>query len=211
MSERKTCVRLITGYKTTGKDTLCDWLLQDDSPYDYLIYARKGVNDLVTLLDTFGYRASYADELKKDTKEKMVKSGIIDQEFDTEKYKDSIIPGTNRSFRSFLIEELLEKNKIDPDYYTNKLELDISRNPIVTDWRYATGLPHIKSRYSCQIITIRVYRACVKVNPKQFEHELDDFATDYLFVPTRNDYNSCCKVLPQYSSYSLVYDSSKYR
>lgn len=119
----------------------------------------------------------------------------------------------------------------DPDYWC---KLSFSHLPvsalsaqsfIVTDWRYhneyeylnklvgnggiTNKLPNkLTNTLTNELITMRVFRKSVAIPPMiPSEHSLDDFATDYVFIPEQNhleELQYLCKQFPFYQDYILT-------
>lgn len=75
----------------------------------------------------------------------------------------------------------------------------------VTDWRFLSEIGHIEKCYPGCFDTSRLFDAAIRPAPPdvQSEHELDFYKTDYLLVPTIEQFPLAVKAFPQYADYKL--------
>lgn len=208
-------IRLICGYRRTGKDTLGHHLITVRGPYSWRIYYNPSsplFGEKVAFPKPPGIRLSFAGAVKKQVMQKY----HFPPDFDMEKYKDAIVrPG--KTFRDLCIEEASKMKAHDP-YYWAKIAFEpfetrgLVEVLTVTDWRfpeeyeYAIGL--------AETVTIRVYRKNVPIPEKRdgedSEHSLDHVTTDFLVVPVEGDhFEAAVEQFPQYSNFKLCFDRLK--
>ena len=178
----------LCGYAGSGKDTLASdiikgnlsrWLFTSNMHYLYL----EGYNFK---------RFSFADKLKEECE---IKYGVPKDEQDknTPKY---ILNGETVSARCIWIHEAKIQREKDISYYSKQLVHD--DNYIITDWRYPDELKYHNKE---DVITIRVFRESVDIMALDSEHQLDDYATDFLAVDSLSSLYKCKTLLPQYKNY----------
>lgn len=182
-------------------------------------------------------RVSFADNLKKSVLEWVQFPSHLDPEiFKDMSLKEiedkngiKLMDGCDRSLslRDYYRSFGQIKRSEDPDYWC---KLSFSHLPvsalsaqsfIVTDWRYHNeyeylnklvgngGIPNkLTNKLPNTLITMRVFRKSVPIPPMiPSEHNLDDFATDYVFIPEQNhleELQYLCKRFPFYQDYILT-------
>ena len=189
---------LICGYRGSGKDTLFKWLMGDET------YTFKGISynpniplDLPMTKNIS--RFAFADSLKKE-----VLLSLNLPRFNSEAYKDtpleqifnllkvSLSPDINKemTLRDVYILYAAQKKKENIDYWCEKVHENIifedenSECYIITDWRYIHEREYFLKLG--KVVTIRIYRKDVNVPNAESERNLDDFKTDWVFVPEKN-------------------------
>lgn len=226
----------VAGYRGSGKDTLYRQLLDRDYwlPFNWIIYTSEDNlnNKENPFLQLNGIkRVSFADALKKEVKEKLIKENLIDNQFDVESHKDIplVMPGTdlikkrnsgsprsnntisNKTFRDYCIQRAEEARDKNPNHWCAKVLSDVyeSENVLITDWRYPNELEYYTESQNIinkKIITCRVYRSQVPIPDKEIasEHSLDEFKTDYLLVTSEEEFTQAIKVFPLYTNYRCM-------
>jgi hypothetical protein len=160
-------VILICGYKTTGKDSLFQKLIGNNT-YNWFVYKRNEVPNLSELIkDKKLSRYGFADELKKEV-------GIFSE--------------NKEEVRHLYIQYANERRSEDINYFCRKVYikmLDDSDNDIfiITDFRFYNELYYMCARFS-KCYTIRIFRKEVEIPDINIEseHQLDDLLTDYLLI-----------------------------
>lgn len=204
-------IRLICGYTRSGKDTFARYLNSPEGKksFSWAIYYHPQ-STTTTLTEKPGYRLAFADEVKKQVLAEL----NLPSNYNIEKKKDEIIPGTGKTFRSFCIEKGCGERKKDKYYWAklafNKMESTKEDSILtITDWRFKEELTYAQE--IGQVITMRVYRKDVPipllVNPDDDpEHTLDEVSTDYLILPGENheeEFKSAQEHFPQYAGFVL--------
>lgn len=203
-------IRLICGYTRSGKDTFARYLntTEGKKSFSWAIYYHPQLTT-TTFTEEPGYRLAFADEVKKQVLAEL----NLPLNYNIEKKKNEVIPGTEKTFRSFCIDKGCGERKKDKCYWVklafDKLKPTQEGIPTITDWRFKEELTYAQN--IGEVITIRVYRKDVPipevVNPDDDpEHTLDETSTDYLIVPAKDheeEFKSAQEVFPQYKGYIL--------
>lgn len=193
-------MRLICGYRRTGKDTLCQMMSNPiKETFPWLIYTKSNINRWKLLRP--GTRRAFADNLKLRIQEQLKEAGII---FDYEAEKDSYI----FEFRGHLTtyrQECITYGRKHRELWPRILLEQCDEDTIVTDFRFPDEFYLFRSQWP-ELLTIRVFRMDVPIPPldETSEHSLDNFLTDCLFVPTPDDFTAAVKQFPQYRDYVLL-------
>jgi len=191
-------MRLICGYRRTGKDTLCQQI--NEGTISWLVYTKEGAG---VPLGAFrpGPRRAFADRLKGEVQALLKAENII---FSYEDEKDSrhfTYQGRDMTYRQLCIEHGCRMREIDPCYWIRGINSD-GEDVIVTDFRFPNEYSFPRET-DPNIITIRVFRKEVPIPPvgEPSEHSLDNFLTDLLLVPSEADFTEALKLFPQYRAY----------
>ncbi len=200
-------VKMITGYKGTGKD----YLFSDLSNYNrdtfpWIVLAKPGLeafnirtgNKKIPL-----NRVAFADSLKKKLIDSYNLPLSIDQLNDLKDTPATYI-NPQHTYRDYLIKMGKDYRDIDPDHWIKQVLINetIDSSSFITDWRFPNE-HHVLSNHF-PITTVRVFRSCVPVPIEESEHHLDSFVTDYVFLP-REDKSNLLRLFPQYDKHVQVY------
>lgn len=203
----KMVIRMITGYKRTGKDTLAAQLNGTSRiPFNWKVYRHRFVDFPIDQVLGSGPRVAFADAIKKEAIEELNRAGIY---FDYEKYKDSYsfeYCGNPFTFRQFL---QIKSQRNDPYHWCKKVIIE--PNSIITDWRSYHEYPYVAM--FGPVITIRIFRSSVPIPSYTdiSERSLDNEMTDYVLT---DDFNAFLRQFPQYEDYEDVpidLDTSKFQ
>lgn len=207
----KVCTVLITGYKRSGKDYLCDYLTGKDTPNrrPWYVFSNdcscnfRGHGILVP--NTTNKRFAFADALKEEVSE------MYNIDPTNDKTKDLPIEGSTVTPRDLYISHAAKMRSVNQDYWVDKTIEKIRgsskfnyETPIITDFRYPNEYHKIGSLGN-EVVTIRVFNSKVEVPSLDIasEHQLDNWATDYILTDTDN-LASALRHFPQYQCYSYV-------
>lgn len=216
-------IHLVVGYAGTGKDTFCRMiqhgytLAPKEFPgHWWRIYAPPGAN-----APRFGRvtRVAFADALKETVVRKIglpnrnaslnsAQSPIwpqYEKQKNTLKIKNEA--GQMVTLRQHYIEYGQKKKLEDPQYWC-KVALDPYKDQKVelfsTDTRFPVEVKYSQDNFEF-VPTYRVFRANVgiakPVPVEDPEHSLDVMQTDYLLVPSEEDFEAAVKLFPQYKDY----------
>lgn len=188
---------LICGYRRSGKDVLCNRIMQNNN-YNYYVYS----NDKQIVLSNNYIRVGLADSLKQEVNNLY----SIDV---TDSNKDNTIVINNKlvSPRDLYIEHARKMKEIDIDYWCKKAlsqYINTDKRIIVTDFRLLDEYQYITNNFS-NVVTMRIFTSSVPIPDKNIntEHNLNNFTTDYL-VLRENEFNNTVKLFPQYNNYKLI-------
>lgn len=223
MDIHKPSCLLLCSYPKTGRDTFVDNLLLFGNR-DWVIYSKdKSKNE--NYFYRLRYRLSFEDEGKKLAAQMLGLPFSID-EFD--RLKDKMIISTRllrEQLRDILAKERL-KNK-DNAYWVKKGiesanqkkidenlkdmiedEKDEMIEYIVPDFSYTYEMEYLQS-LGWNVETARFFRKEVEIPTTRDKgyHVLDQFVTDYLFLPKENHeehFSEVLKAFPQYIGYSKI-------
>jgi len=141
-------------------------------------YARSGKDSVANLLEEEkGYRRfAFADALKE-----MVASAMgFPVELFHSRQKDSLVPGSSKTYRDFLLETARVERARDLDVFSRIVSKDIlaadTNRVVITDWRYKREESFLRSFFdpaAYQIIRGRVVRPDIIPLPDETEHDLD--------------------------------------
>ena len=156
-------VYLITGYATSGKDTVG------------------------SIMERVGFRRyAFADPLKFYSSNF---HGYNIQLTQTQSGKETVVQSkqTDRSatVRQFLIDDSLRLKKLKGDNIwaeaiQEQIVADNLKYIVITDWRYRHELAYLQSTLKdAKLITIRVIRDSVKPIQDPSEHDLDGYVTNF--------------------------------
>lgn len=208
---------MITGYSGTGKDTFYKSIIGQNT----LLWECYS-NEYYKPNDPKAIRFALADELKILVAKKLG----IQYDIEIEKNKDKkMFDGNTKSFRDYLIEYSLKKRLKDPDYFCKLLIKKINEIPIInnssdilgsnnngidistktesniniyiTDWRFKNELDFFKKNFN-NVKTIRIARLGIEKINIASENSLDQFETDILVIPEKQDLIETCKYLNLY-------------
>ena len=199
-------MRIICGYRLTGKDTLYNQLnCFGDVPFNWLIYY-KDIDKLKKLMGV-GPRLAFADRLKQDVQGQLKEAGIV---FNYEAEKDTrtfLYRGQPITYRQMCIDHGLAMRNKDKDYWCRIVTEQVnSSNAIITDFRFPneyTFVQQYANDNKLPLLSIRVFRKEVPIPPvnEPSEHSLDSFQTDLLLVRDKADFIKACELFPQYRDY----------
>lgn len=201
-------MRLICGYRRTGKDTLYQQLnKQGEIPFNWRVYAAPEADHASQLawLHQKGPRAAFADELKRQVQDRLKHAGVI---FDYEAEKDTRVfefEGRKTTYRQECIDHGRRRREEDKDYWARIVLRQGGIDTIITDFRFPNEYAFIKEHVG-DVLTIRVFRGEVPIPPAEelSEHSLDPFTADLLLVVSDRDLEEACKLFPQYRTYIRI-------
>jgi len=180
---RKKLIVLI-GYRRTGKDTLCQYLIEkkDISP----LYPQFRVDSNFCIN---GKRLALADALKEEVDEYLKTRFNITEITDKDKKQFIDNPSTPaKSARDYYIEHGQKRRQQDPNYWLDlvldQINNDTEHDIIITDCRFPNELNAFKQIANRDVVTIRLYRQAVPIDDLDptSEHSLDDQPTDFLLT-----------------------------
>lgn len=200
-------IRLVCGYKRTGKDTLVKMFNQEED-FNWVVYHNPETKSHFKIEPV--KRVGFADKLREEV------NLILDisEEIDYDTFKETVVRD-NKTYRDFLIEHAAYRRGQNIDYWVeraakwNKLNNNINENTeehiMITDWRYPNESEYLR-KSGLDVITIRVFRSEVPVPPDNIisEHQLDNMDTDFLLVPranTEDEFGKACELFPQYQNF----------
>lgn len=203
--EKKKTMRLICGYRRTGKDTLYQQLNGEGQiPFNWTIYAPPGVTDL-SAFHRGGPRAAFADALKGEVQQQLRTAGVV---FDYEAEKDTRVfrfQHRDTTYRQECIDHGRRRREQDKDCWV-KIVMDAATpDTIVTDFRFPNEYDFLHQS-GHPLTTIRVFRGDVPIPDvtEPSEHSLDTFKTDFLLVLFESDFTDAVQRFPQYRDYVRV-------
>jgi hypothetical protein len=228
----KSAVFLTCGYTRTGKDTLfksvaercCCCGSPPDAAVDsceccgsppetnvWKIYSATTDSKPPTWLidDSVACRrVAFADALKHVAIKDFKLPGTF---IDYEHVKDTmILPGTSTTLRQHYINVGASKRALNPDYWCEAAlghllyrENSADELLFVTDFRFTNELEYTK-KHAGSVQTARLFRSDVPVPPAgvESEHQLDGLLTDFLLVPSKEDFDAAVKLFPQYKEFT---------
>ncbi len=186
-------ILFITGYRRTGKDTLCQQIQNKSNiPFNWTVYSSP-TTDLKfnQVLDLFcnGKRLAFADCLKQE-----VKDILGDPNLDIDKEKDRLILPDGRLLRQLLIDHGQLRRDQNPHYWIEKIIPKLEDKTIITDWRFPN---EINYPYGKKIITIRVYDKNVPIPPYGVsERDLDSFCPDFFLTRGETTFDNLVTQFP---------------
>lgn len=206
----------VTGYKRVGKDTFYDFLsgkIDSGKQYSYNVYCnpeqKSSVNILRKYMNNEISRFAFADELKREVLQRFdvsVTDSNKDQEISNNFLRSEKLK-TNRDLLKFW--GSFRKNS-NANYWSqcvlDKIRSKNPSYPLITDWRYLDEYLYFREMNpQTQIVTIRLFRADNPIPPKAdiSEHDLDDFETDVLLVPSEKDFDIATEIFPFMRNYQL--------
>jgi hypothetical protein len=185
------------GYKRTGKTTFCSNLAQYRFEYDWQIYCAhedvgKTKHRLLSFVDSD--TGAFADAIKSRVRFDLGYLG------DFEKDKDTLFIG-GKLLRQHLIDTGATGRAWNQGYWVNQLLLAHAnaKRLIVSDFRFKNEYYYAPATP----FTVRLFRSDVPVPAPDIgsEHDLDQFRTNAVLVPSERDFEQCCDYFPMYSSY----------
>lgn len=220
---------LCRGWRRTGKDSFYKDLISTEPKYCWLIYSNINKNPFNK--NKYIKKISLADKLKiytheylgledfndastyEDVKDKIPVNKLIKSKESKLNDIDSIelykyLPkDPNATLRDWYIAfgkayiELKENT-----YWCSESIKNISKdyNLFITDYRLKHEKKYFLNKYN--IITIHLFRSEVQepdINI-QTEHDLNDEISDYLLVPSEEDFIKAVKRFPQYKNYKFI-------
>lgn len=202
-------IRMISGYRGTGKDTICQHLNTGKGEYKWVVYHSS--NREIKPFRGPGIRIAFADELKKE----VVAEQNLPSTFNLEKDKEMLLP-SGKTFRQHCIEKGCAMRAKDPSHWVRLgfRNCEFSHATItISDWRYIIGEYNYAISMG-EVITFRVFRKDVPIPPivnptDDPEHSLDHFMADYLILPKKNqeeEFKAAIKIFPQYQNYTYMCD-----
>jgi len=141
-------------------------------------YARSGKDSVANLLEEeCGFRRfAFADALKEMVADI---TGIPVFLFHSLQ-KDTLIPGSSKTYRDLLIEVADQKRAIDPDIFSRLVGAQIvesnAERIVISDWRYKREESFLQSFLDPSIYRIsrcRVVRSSIIPSDTPIEHDLD--------------------------------------
>lgn len=222
-------ILMLCGYKGSGKDRLFEIMKSGKILSCEYVFIEPKYSQLVYNSDSI-YRIGFADLLKQEVLELYP----IPEGYNSDKLKDVPIPNLNIelelenkmkemnemkleppfSFRDFCLYQAKVRRDQDPEYWVklayNKISnMESDKLCVITDFRYPNEYEYLKSQENVNIITIRVFRECVNIPPIELksEHALDDFVTDFVFIPKINyeqEERKVKELFPQYRKYGII-------
>ncbi len=205
----------LVGYTKTGKDEFARDVTEKKLQYDttpknakWIIYS-QGDQELQKILLYSAKRYAFADALKLFTHEKLGLQNCAANTFENVKdscwFVDPESPeryNTIRDYYKFYGDQEKSKNiSIWRDVVSKQIEADSKSNnlAIVTDFRYP-----------CEVlenqISLRLFRSIVPIPHPDIhsEHNLDKLMTDYLLVPSEEDFRTALYLFPQYADFKQM-------
>lgn len=203
---------IVAGYTKTGKDTLfSDIIAGVNIGEKWAIYSRPTPQPPLEFSREM-IRLSSADALKREIRQE------LDIDIDMEKYKETPLMDvpelvsnpkcqTKESYRDKLIARAKQRRDEDPTYWIKSAMAyyDPTKPHMITDWRYLNEYEHVATIVIPT--SIRLFRSAVPIPPPRdviggdSEHALDNVLTDYLFVPSEQDFKCAVEAFPQYKDY----------
>lgn len=206
---------LVTGWRRTGKDTLCGQLrnppTQDplsEIKKNWQIYRAPNSTKEFPVPSDQVKRVALADILKEEVHAELAKEGITIT--NPEEWKDKPLPdGT--TLRDLYMQRGLQRRQEDIHYWCRQAlakHIDsgdyLHDTLCITDFRFPDELEYFsKVEYIKSIITIRVYRSVVPVPPADVssEHSLDYLLPDFVLC-AHGDEANMKKAFPQCREYT---------
>jgi hypothetical protein len=173
-------------------------------------YARSGKDSVANLLEEeCGFRRfAFADALKEMV---AAHTGIPVALFHSLQ-KDSVIPGSSKTYRDLLIEVADQKRAVDPDIFSRLIATQIvesdSDRIVISDWRYKREESFLRSTLDPTVYHIqrgRVRRSTVIPSEKPIEHDLDGEPMD-LIIPNDGSISDLRDAV--HSAFSRIHPSS---
>jgi len=196
-------IRLVCGYKRTGKDTLVK-MFNGTEDFKWIVYKHPTNTNHFHIEPT--ERVGFADKLRTEV-DVMLKLDTQSVDYDT--YKEVVVKD-GKTYRDFLIDHAAVRRAENIDYWVSRAknwdELYSDNKIMITDWRYPNELTYLKQFDNLNVVTIRLFRSDVPIPPDDMisEHQLDKISTDYLLVNSDLEFENACKIFPQYKDYVKV-------
>ena len=203
---------LITGWRRTGKDTLCSQLRNPSAVISdhWQIYRAPNSTKEFPVPSDQVKRVALADILKEEVHAELEREGITIA--NPEEWKDKHLPN-GKILRDLYMQRGLQRRQEDIHYWCRQALAkhidsgDYLHNTLcVTDFRFPDELEYFsKVEYIKNITTIRVYRSAVPVPPADVasEHSVDALSPDFILC-AHGDEAQMKKVFPQCRTYELI-------
>ncbi len=195
-------IRLLCGYKRTGKDTL-DKMFTGKENFRWIVYNNPESEKCFVIENVD--RIGIADKLREEVNTILNIADSID--YNT--FKNTVIQ-EGKTYRDILIDHAAYRRGQNLDYWVARASdwdsLNKDDRIMITDWRYPNELSYLQSYSNLEVVTIRLFRSVVSIPPNDVisEHHLDNIITDFLLVPIENheaEFHLACNLFPQYQNY----------
>lgn len=203
---------LVSGWKTSGKDTVCMSLQSGTFKHEWCVFvpqeAGTGNTKDFEWLEANALCAPI-ERFAKTIRVLLATRFKLPADYDWDAKKDVDV------FDGKLLREHMKElgsygRTIEPGYWAKMLLKQYKHTNknikvvLVADNRFLDEIDACKR--VTEVYTVRVFREDVPVPPltDRTEHGLDNCLADFLLVPTMQQFQKLCQILPGYSKYQIA-------
>ena len=199
---------LITGFSGSGKTTLPK-LFNGQLYWNYLIFSDPKRNLKLNMHPVTPL--SIAKEIRREVMQDISFEKDLENNERYEYLKDTVVLGTNMTYRDILEMHAEMKIQVDPYHFIRNVFENQKNYPfsniMITDWRYPKEYDFCQRGLRLEPRTIRIFRRNTKLSPHKSEKALDNYLTDFLLIPMKGfkqEFKEAVKMFPQYADYRVT-------